>query len=123
MTSSTVSSRRCLWAQIACIGLGIFLGVGRGGSQDRETAHECVIHGHQRTGVIKLAAVVRCTENGDKLPAAEELVAVLHHLMGSTDEIYVILFKKLFDDCFTEGVRDTSIILSPARLSFLWVRP
>ena len=121
--SPAVSSRRRLRSQVAWPGLGLILGVGCGGSQDREAAHEGVVDGHQRTRVVELAAVVGCTENGDKLPAAEELVAVFHHLMGSTDEIDIILLEELFDDGFTEGIRNTAIVLSPARLAFLWVGP
>ena len=43
--------------------------------------------------------------------------------MGSADEIYVVLFEETLDDGLAEGITDATVILTPAALTFLRVRP
>jgi len=43
--------------------------------------------------------------------------------MGSADEIYIVLLEELLDHGLAKGIRDTTVILSPARLSLFGVRP
>ena len=93
------------------------------GAQDGETAHERVIDRHQCTAVVELSAIVWRTEDGAKLSAAEELVAVLDDLMCSANKIYIVFLEELLDDGLAKRVRDTAVVLSPTRLSFLRVRP
>ena len=47
---------------------------------DLEGAHERVVDAHHRAGVVKLAAVVWCAEQRDKLPLCKKLVSVLNDL-------------------------------------------
>ena len=93
------------------------------GAQYGETAHERVINGHQRTAVVELSAIVWRTEDGAKLSAAEELVAVLDDLMRSANKIYIVFLEELLDDGLAKRVRNTAVVLAPTRLSFLRVGP
>ena len=43
--------------------------------------------------------------------------------MGSADEIYIVLLEELLDHGLAKGIRDTTVILSPARLSLFGVGP
>merc|ERR1740130_1255386 len=82
-----------------------------------------VVDRHQGTGVVEFSTVVRGAEYSDKLTATEELVAILNYLMGSADKIYVILFEEALDDGLTEGIADTTVVLSPAGLASFGVGP
>ena len=43
--------------------------------------------------------------------------------MRATNQVNVVLFEELFDDCFAECVRNTAIIFAPTWLALLWVGP
>ena len=43
--------------------------------------------------------------------------------MRSANEVDVIFLEELLDDSLAKCVRDTAVVLSPARLSFLWIGP
>ena len=43
--------------------------------------------------------------------------------MGSADEVDIVLFQELFDDGLSKSVRNTAVVLSPARLALFRVRP
>merc|ERR1719146_643248 len=45
--------------------------------QELERAHQIIAHGHHRTSIVELTAVVRGAEEGHHLPAREELVSIL----------------------------------------------
>ena len=94
-----------------------------GGAQDRETAHERVINGHQGAAVVELSTIVRRAKDRAELTAAEELIAIFDDLMRSANKIYIVFLKELLDDSLAKCVRDTAVVLSPARLSFLWIGP
>jgi len=80
----------------------LVLGVGR--LQDREAAHQSVIHGHERARVVKLSAVVGRTEHSDQLATAEELVSILNNLVSSTNQVDIVLLEELFDHSFSKSV-------------------
>ena len=56
-----------------------------------ERTQQALIHAHHCSGIVKLAAVVGCTEKCDQLPLREELVAVFDDLMSSAYQIHVML--------------------------------
>ena len=74
--------------------------------EDLEGAHQRVVDGHHRAGVVKLAAVVGGGEDRHQLPLGEELVAVLDHLVRAAHEVEVVLVEKGGDDVGAEGVGD-----------------
>ena len=94
---------------------------GVGGAQNGETAHEGVVDGHQGARVVELTAVVGRTEHRHELAAAEEFIAILHDLMGSTDKVNVVFLEELLDDGLAECVRDASVVLSPTGLALFGV--
>ena len=59
--------------------------------ENLEAAHKSIINGHHCSCIVKLSTVVRGTEQGHELPLGKELVAVLHHLVSPTNEVYVVL--------------------------------
>jgi hypothetical protein len=88
-----------------------------------EGAEQAFVDAHHRTSVVELAAVVRCAEQGDELALREELVPVLYDLMGSTDEIHVVLLEEARYNVRTECEADTSIVLTPSGDVFIRVGP
>ena len=82
--------------------------------QNLERAHERFIHTHHGPGVVKLATVVGCREQGDQLPARKKLVAVFDNLVGAADEVQVVLMQKLSDNVLPKGERDTPIVFAPS---------
>ena len=85
-----------------------------GGLEDLEGAHEGLVDRHDGGRVVELPAVVRGREEGDELPAGEELVPVLHHLVGPADQIQIVLVEKGADDVLPEGEGDAPVVLPPA---------
>lgn len=53
--------------------------------QDLERAHQRLVHAHHRPRVLEFPAVVGRAENCHQLSLREELVALLHNLVGSAD--------------------------------------
>lgn len=88
-----------------------------------ERAEQTLIDTHHGTRIVKLSAVVRCTKQGDELAFGEELVSVLDHLMGTTNEVHVMFLQEAGNHVRTEGEADASIIFTPASDVFVGVRP
>ena len=59
--------------------------------ENLEAAHESIVNGHHCSCIVKLSTIVRGTEQGHELPLGKELVAVFHHLVSPTNEVYVVL--------------------------------
>lgn len=62
--------------------------------QHLETAHQRLVDGHHRPGIVELTAIVWGGEDGDQLPLREELVAILNDLMGTADQVHVLLLQE-----------------------------
>ena len=112
-----------LWTQITAGSASCSCSWWVWGAQDWETTHQSVIDWHQRSRIIKFSAVVWRAENSHELASAEEFISVFYHLMGPTYEVNVVFLEELLDNMLTKRVGHTSIVLSPARLSLLWVWP
>ena len=91
--------------------------------QNWEAAHQCVVDRHQGTRIIEFSTVVWCWKYSDELSTAEELIAVLNHLMCSANQIDVIFLQELLNDGFAKCIANASIILSPAALGLFRIRP
>lgn len=68
-----------------------------------ERTQQALVHAHHCTCIVKLAAVVGCTEQGDELSFAEELVAVFDDLVRTADQVHVVFLQEAGDDIRTEG--------------------
>jgi len=78
-------SRRSIWSSASNGFLLSWL-------QNLEGAHQGLVHSHHGTCIIELSTVVGSTEQSHELSLSEELVAVFHDLMGSADEVHLVLF-------------------------------
>jgi hypothetical protein len=58
-------------------------------------------------------AVVGRREDGDQLTLCKELIAVLHHLVCSADEVHVVLVQKFLHHLRAKREGDTSVVLAP----------
>jgi hypothetical protein len=67
-----------------------------------------------RARATHFAAVIRSREQRDQLPLGKELVAVLNDLVGTADEVHVVLLEEARDNVGSKGERDTSVVLAPA---------
>ena len=76
-----------------------------------------------RAGVVELAAIVGRRKDGDELSVGEELVAILHHLVGAHHQVEVVLLEKSRDHIGAEGVRNAAVVLCPTRDVGVGVRP
>jgi len=86
------------------------------------TAHG-LIDGHNGTRIVKLPAVVWCTEDSHESSAREELVAILNHLVCSADKVQAMLSEEPLHNIRTKREGYTPIILAPATDLLLRVRP
>ena len=97
--------------------------IGRGRIAYLEGAQQALVHAHHRTGVVKLSAVVWCTEQRNQLPLREELVTVLDDLMSAANQVHIVLLKEPGDNVWAEREGDTTIVLGPSGNILVWVRP
>jgi hypothetical protein len=88
-----------------------------------EGAEQTLVHAHHRARIVELAAVVGCAEERNELPLGEELVAVLYDLMGSANQIHVVLLKEALDNIGPKGEGHASVVLAPASDVFVRIRP
>lgn len=88
-----------------------------------EGAHECLIDRHHATGIIELAAVVRCREESDKMTLRKKLIPILHHLMGTANKIKVVTVQEFLHNIRAEDKTDTSVILTPSFSIFVRIGP
>ena len=66
-----------------------------------------------------LSAVIRRREEGDQLTFCEEFVSVFHYLMGTADEVHIVLLQEPRHDVWAECERNTSVVLAPSRDVFI----
>jgi hypothetical protein len=88
--------------------------------QDLEGAEEALVDAHHGTGIVKLSTIVGSTEQSDQLALGEELVSILNDLMGTANEVHVVLLEEPRNDVGSKGERDTTIVLAPS--SYILVR-
>lgn len=88
-----------------------------------ERAEQTLVNAHHGTRIVELSTVVRCAKQGDELTFGEELVSILDHLVGTTDEVHVMFLQEARNHVRTEGEADASIIFAPASDIFVGVRP
>jgi hypothetical protein len=76
------------------------------GTEHFETTRQVFVHEHHGRGVVELSAVVGGAEDGDQpsLARREELVATLHHLMRTHEQLEPILEQKLTHHVPTEEI-------------------
>jgi len=88
-----------------------------------EGTDELLAHAHQRAVIIELTTIVGRRENRYQLPLAEELVAVLHHLMCPAYQVQAVLFQELADHVITEQVAHSALALRPTLNILGGIRP
>lgn len=88
-----------------------------------ERAEQTLVDAHHGTRVVEFSAVVRCTKQGDKLTFGKELVSILNHLMGTTDQIHVMFLQEARNHVRAEGKANASVVFTPAGDVFVGVRP
>jgi hypothetical protein len=93
------------------------------GLQDLERAQQTFVHAHHRAGIVELATVVGCREEGDQLAFAKELVAILDDLVSTADQVHVMFLQEARYNVWTEGEGDTAVVFTPAGDVLIGVRP
>jgi hypothetical protein len=91
--------------------------------QDLERTQKTLVDTHHSTGIVEFATVVRSAEQSNKLALAKELVAVFDNLMGSADQIHVMLLQETGDDVWSKGEGNTAIIFTPTSNVLVGIRP
>ena len=80
--------------------------------ENLKAAHKSLINAHHCTRVVKLAAIVRCAEKGNKLATLEEFVAVFDDLMRAADQVDVMLLVKLSHHLLAKCKGDPAIVVA-----------
>ena len=88
-----------------------------------ERAEETLINAHHGTSIVELSAVVGCAEQSHELALREEFVTILDNLVGTADEIHVVLLEEAGDDVRSECEGDTTVVLAPPGDVLVRVRP
>lgn len=92
-------------------------------SSHLERAEQALVHTHHGSSIVEFSAVVRCTEQGHELALGEELVTVFHDLVGTADQIHIVLLKEPGHNVGTESEGDTSVVFAPACDVLVGIRP
>lgn len=79
-----------------------------------ERAKQTLVHAHHSSRVVKLSAVVWCTEQGHELTLGEELVSIFNDLMSPADQIHVMFLEETRHNVRAKCEADTSVIFAPS---------
>ena len=82
--------------------------------ENLEAAKQILVDGQYCTRVIKLVHVVWSREDGHQPPLCEELVTLSHHLVGSHNQVHVVLFHESFHNFLPEDVAHSPVALRPS---------
>lgn len=96
---------------------------GWGLATNLEGAEQAFVHAHHGTRIVKLPAVVWRAEQGHELTLGEELVTILDDLVGTADQVHVMLLEEARHHVRSKGKADTSVIFAPARYILVGVGP
>ena len=91
--------------------------------ENLEGAQETLIDRHHGSSIIELATVVWSREERHELTFGEELISVLHDLVGTAYQVHVMLLQESGNDVRAEGERNTTIIFTPPSDVFVRIRP
>jgi len=86
-------------------------------------ADQVVVHHKDGPAVVEDVAVVGGRENGDQLAVGEELVAILHHLVGADDQVELVLQQEALHYSSSKGVADSAIVGRPGASGLIRIRP
>lgn len=101
--------------------MGRYQSSGRGTNLER--AEQALVYAHHGTCIVELATVVGGTEQSDELTLGEELVAVFYDLMGTADEVHVVLLQEAGDNVGTKCEGYTTVVFAPASNILIGVGP
>lgn len=91
--------------------------------ENLERTQQRLVNTHHRASIIELSTVVGCGEQSHQLALGEELVTVFNDLMGTTNEIHVMLLQEPRNNIWPKGEGDTTVVLRPPSYIFVGVRP
>lgn len=95
--------------------------IGRGTNLER--AEQALVYAHHGTCVVELATVVGGTEQSDELALGEELVAIFYDLVGTADEVHVVLLQETGDHVGTKCEGHTTVVFAPASNILIGIGP
>lgn len=116
--SGQYSCRHADWILGGCVLLFLLCWL-----QNLERAQQALVDAHHGAGVVKLAAVVGGTKQSDELALREELVAIFDDLMGTADEVHVVLLEETRNNVGAKGERDTTVVFAPSGNVLVGVGP
>lgn len=88
-----------------------------------ERAEQALIYAHHGACIVKLAAVVGCTEERNELTLREELVTIFHDLVSTANEVHVVLLQEARNHVGAECERHATIVFAPASDVLVGVGP
>lgn len=88
-----------------------------------ERAEQALVYAHHGTCVVELATVVGSTEQSDELTLGEELVAIFYNLVGTADEVHVVLLQETGDHVRTKRKGHTTVVFAPASNILIGIGP
>lgn len=91
--------------------------------EDLERAEQALVNAHHGSRIVEFTTVIGRAEQCHQLTLGEELVAVFDDLVGTTDEIHVVLLQESRHHIGPKGKRDTSVVLTPAGNVLVGIRP
>jgi hypothetical protein len=83
------------------------------GTTNLERAEQALVNAHHGASIVELSAVVRRAEQSDKLALREELVPILDYLVGSANQVHVVLLEEARHHVGPEREGNTAIIFGP----------
>ena len=111
------SDGTCAFAAVRVFGIGVCW------FEDLKGAEQVCRNVHDGCSVVKLSAVIRCRKQRNQLPCPKELVAVLHHLVRTCNQVKLVKLQELLHNLWPERERDTTVVFSPRLCFLIWICP
>ena len=94
----------------------------RAGPHNLEGTSQVRLNTHHCARIVEFATVIGSGEDCNKVSTCEELVAFFNNLVGTTDQVDLVLLTELLHDVLSEDERYTSLVISPSS-DFIWICP
>lgn len=93
------------------------------GLHDGERAVQFLIDSEHSARIVHLAAIVGRREYGYQIAMSKELITILDHLVGATDQIEIVTTEKLPNNHLRIGNANATVIDAPAVATMIQIGP
>ncbi len=71
--------------------------------QNLKRTHQCIIHSHHGSGVIKFSTIVGCREYCHQFTICKELISILNNLVRSNYQVQIMTIEEFMYNIYSKS--------------------